>query len=374
MSFTQQLVKDPDVLLLAPYPPPFGGVATHVRDLVEVLNREGIDVGVANHYSLVPGESSVMFPLNRNPFRYWWVASKSRNPVLHYHHSTLATLFAISMALKRNHAQVRVVTIHNDYLNPLLKRRSTRRIVRRLLSSFDFVIAVSDEIRHQLDGVVSAPMIVCPAYILDERAGAVRPEAEELFPGSSPTLVVSAYEVDRTSDEADLYGLDVAARVFAELRTRQLIRLGIFIAKEPRSKRDRDYLERIIQIARSTGDAEDIRCFFGEPLKPALSESNVVYLRPSRTDGDAVSIREALVLGTPVVASDVARRPAEVSTVPIDDEAAWVSAIDDALLAKTSPVLSPRDQAGVFHTDLFTASDYVDLYRRLIQDAVSSAG
>jgi glycosyltransferase involved in cell wall biosynthesis len=39
-----------------------------------------------------------------------------------------------------------------------------------------------------------------------------------------------------------------------------------------------------------------------------MSESDV-FLRPTNTDGDAVSIREALYLGTPVVTSDAVPRP-----------------------------------------------------------------
>jgi glycosyltransferase involved in cell wall biosynthesis len=34
-----------------------------------------------------------------------------------------------------------------------------------------------------------------------------------------------------------------------------------------------------------------------------------IFVRPTYSDADAVSVREALALGTPVVASDVVRRP-----------------------------------------------------------------
>ena len=34
-----------------------------------------------------------------------------------------------------------------------------------------------------------------------------------------------------------------------------------------------------------------------------------VLLKPTNTDGDAISVREALYLGVPVVASDVVERP-----------------------------------------------------------------
>jgi glycosyltransferase involved in cell wall biosynthesis len=41
----------------------------------------------------------------------------------------------------------------------------------------------------------------------------------------------------------------------------------------------------------------------------ALFERASVFVRPTFADGDAISVREALALGTPVVASDAAERP-----------------------------------------------------------------
>jgi glycosyltransferase involved in cell wall biosynthesis len=51
-------------------------------------------------------------------------------------------------------------------------------------------------------------------------------------------------------------------------------------------------------------------------------------LRTTRYDGDAISVREALHLGTPVIASDNGMRPEGVHLVPKEDEAALVAAID----------------------------------------------
>jgi len=44
-----------------------------------------------------------------------------------------------------------------------------------------------------------------------------------------------------------------------------------------------------------------------------LWKASDIYLRPTSTDGDAVAIREALSLGTPVVASDIVSRPQGVN-------------------------------------------------------------
>ena len=57
-------------------------------------------------------------------------------------------------------------------------------------------------------------------------------------------------------------------------------------------------------------------------------DHDIVYLRPSRTDGDAVSVREALGAGRPVIASDAVTRPEGVKLVRGHDVANWCDAID----------------------------------------------
>ena len=44
------------------------------------------------------------------------------------------------------------------------------------------------------------------------------------------------------------------------------------------------------------------------PLYPLIRLASL-FVRPTASDGDAISIREALYFGTPVVTSDVVRRP-----------------------------------------------------------------
>jgi glycosyltransferase involved in cell wall biosynthesis len=56
-----------------------------------------------------------------------------------------------------------------------------------------------------------------------------------------------------------------------------------------------------------------------------------VLLRTTLYDGDAISVREALHLGTPVVATENGMRPAGVTIVPISDPVALQAAIERVL-------------------------------------------
>ena len=63
----------------------------------------------------------------------------------------------------------------------------------------------------------------------------------------------------------------------------------------------------------------------------AISAASV-FLRTTLYDGDAVSVRESLVLGTPVIATDNGMRPEGVRLVPVSD----VAALERAILAVVS--------------------------------------
>ena len=96
------------------------------------------------------------------------------------------------------------------------------------------------------------------------------------------------------------------------------MRLAIFVAKRPSGRKARQYVARLEAQLEEVGLRDRAIIAFELPLLPAFRH-DVLYLRPSRSDGDAVSIREALHAGVPVVASDVVERPAGVTLFPSDD-------------------------------------------------------
>ena len=60
-------------------------------------------------------------------------------------------------------------------------------------------------------------------------------------------------------------------------------------------------------------------------------------LRTTLFDGDAISVRESLLLGTPVIASDTGARPDGCRLFPVGDEAALVKEINAVITAGKKP-------------------------------------
>jgi glycosyltransferase involved in cell wall biosynthesis len=81
----------------------------------------------------------------------------------------------------------------------------------------------------------------------------------------------------------------------------------------------------------------------GDTLR-AIREA-AALLRTTRYDGDAISVREGLLLGTPVVATDNGMRPEGVRRVPMDQPEALETALLDTLRAAGERQMRP-DLAG----------------------------
>jgi glycosyltransferase involved in cell wall biosynthesis len=153
----------------------------------------------------------------------------------------------------------------------------------------------------------------------------------EAFLDSGRVLVVAAYGVQFLGDGREVYGLDMVAQAFTTLaRDRQDLRLAVFLARRQPGPKPRRYLARLGRRLEQAGLRDRVLIVFGLPLLPAL-RSNTVFVRPTRAEGDAVSVREAQSVGVPVVASDIVPRPPGVVVFPTDDVAKLCEALRGVL-------------------------------------------
>lgn len=364
---TRERERQLDILIVGPYPPPLGGVSTHVSRLAAVLGEHGVRVGVLNHFGHTDGPP-VIGALHRNPLRYWRELRRISAPVVHYHHGRLSTLVAVALARRRGGTYV--ATIHGQRLAHQLETPVVCWLARWALRRFDELVAVSLEIAQSLERRVGHSRItLLPAYLpADELRGKAPGGAPAEFlrrPGR--TLLVSAYRIAAAPDgSGDVYGLDRAVETFLRLAPRHPdLRLGVFIAKAVRGRWARRYIKA--QTARVTehGVADRFALYVGENLTAAFGH-DVLYLRPTRSDGDAVSVREAIEAGRQVIASDAVIRPEGAETIAGDDVEAWCEAVERAL---RHPRGRTRRAASPAHADAL-----LDFYARHLSGPAVIAG
>jgi glycosyltransferase involved in cell wall biosynthesis len=359
----------PDVLILGPYPPPLGGVSSNVQRLMPLLADAGVNARVLNHFTGGVGDPFVIGSLRRNPALYFLLPRRFRPSVVHYHHSRLSTLVAVALGRRRAARARYVVSVHSPNVVATLRSRVAplRALTRWALGRFDEAIAVNERIAADLrEALPGIDVTVIPDFLPPPEAAAdeLPREVERFLASSGRTLVVSAYRISFTRDGGDLYGLDTTIEAFAELACAdKALRLAIFIGQPVRRRRDRAYLASLQARVRAVGLADRVLVVTAAPLTPAFRH-DVVFVRPTRSDGDAVSIREALLRGVPVIASDIVGRAPGVRLVPVADAGALRNAVADALAA---PPATGSPQVG-------SDNHYFDELLRIYQRSLLVAG
>ena len=239
------------------------------------------------------------------------------------------------MTLPSRARRATLVTVHGHGLTRLLRKRWSPRawLARKSLNRFTHLLAVSDSLQVELrEALPGLPVTTVPAFIQADGSSVPNLQAKLASPRESRnTLVASAYRVSFHFGDRDDYGLDMAVELLIRLApSNSDLRLAIFLAVKPKTPKQIAYLSRLRRRVAEAGIEDRLLILVDEPLTAAF-ESGCVYLRPTRTDGDAVSVREALAARVPVVASDVAERPAGTMTLPIEDIDAWTREVINAL-------------------------------------------
>jgi glycosyltransferase involved in cell wall biosynthesis len=153
--------------------------------------------------------------------------------------------------------------------------------------------------------VILAPGILPPTDRCQDR-DMVNPAVWEFLEGKNPILAangkVSWYQ------GVDLYGLDLLIDLVAQLK-HDYPKIALIVCFWDHAPEDGERVRDLNKKAADAGLAQSVYLNTAPGVFiPVLAKSSV-FIRPTATDGDANSIREALALGTPAVASDVVDRP-----------------------------------------------------------------
>lgn len=290
-----------NIVLLGPLPPPHGGVSVHLNRLTAGLQNVANSVKVESEQGKV--ESFLSFT--------WRVLRASRRGILHSHVHNPWTLWLLGW----RHALLgpTLVTVHNERVPSWVASLSVwkRVVVLSGLRRVGHFVAVSEAVRKGLLalGVPDDRITVLAAFLPPSRLvweSEVLPEPVVAFSAThSPLVSMNAYHLSNL-DGIPLYGADMGVELLRGLRTTLPdAGLVLYVATDP-SGTEVDALRSRIADA---GLGDHFLVISGsKPFGPLLVRANA-YVRPTSTDGDSVSVREALCLGIPVVASDVCIRP-----------------------------------------------------------------
>jgi len=326
------------VLELGPYPPPWGGVQANLVAIREHLHSHGVCCAVINITRHRKEDADgVYYP--RTAWGLLRLLFRLEYDVVHLHLGGDLTprLLALCLGCNLVPGKKTVLTFHSGGYPSSAAGQTARPATLRgfVLRRFDALIAVNPEIvaLFRRFGAPAARIhLILPHALLDsEGAGDFPAGMHAFFESHGPVLItVGLLEPE--------YDLPLQVSVLGKVRER-FPNAGLLIAGSGSLK---DELKRTITLT----PWRDHILLAGDVPHPAalgaIARSDVM-LRTTHYDGDSVAVREALHVGTPVVASDNGMRPEGVRLVPSRDAAALLRAIGEAL---EQGVKRPLPQAG----------------------------
>ncbi len=310
------------ILLIGPFPPPHGGVSVHVAGIRRDLAAAGIPCHVLS-------TDKIHWPhfissLIRHAREGW---------TLHLHtngHNRNSWLLAMicGLAAHLGASSSAVLTLHSGiapaYLASSVPWR--RRLARFAALQYRRVICVNSEIRETLEsiGVPAGRLDMIPAYIGTRRTDTIT--AEPLPSGLAAWSAQHGPVLSTTLFFRPEYGFDLLVDALVALRKNHPV-IGCVVMG---SGEDRAAAERRISDTGSENSILLLGDVSHETCLSVMSMSNV-FLRPTLRDGDSVSVREALSLGVPVVASRTGTRPQGTILFPPGELTELVKGIETAL-------------------------------------------
>lgn len=314
------------VIQLGPYPPPMGGVQTNLTAIHGLLREQGHTARVINLTRFRQADTDeVFYPHSAGEvLRLLW---RERSDIVHLHvgGDLPARLLLLALACTLLPGRRSVFTFHSGGYPESPGGQSARWWTFRgfVLRRFDRLIAVNQALADVFLRLGARPervRVILPFPLPDGVPEEPLPEELERFYREHDPVLVSMGWLEPEYD----FALQIS--VLAQVRERWP-RAGLAILGEGRLREDLE------QARRDSGCAGHILLAGDQPHAVALRAiaRAGAFLRTTFYDGDSISVRESLHLGTPVVASDNGMRPEGVTLFPARDGAALREAIDRAL-------------------------------------------
>lgn len=292
--------------LIGTFPPPYGGVSIHIKALKSFLDQKGIVSIIYNtgrNKNIVCEQVENVISL-ADLFKKLFF---SQADILHAHGGVdLYKKLFIILLIKVLKGKKYIVTVHSGGIVEDLKRKNClyQRILTLLFNNAERIICVSEKIKNVLTeiGIIPQKCIVIPAFSIDVSLKSIRlcNDMSNFINHHSPLLSCLGFSFQPH------YGFDLAISAINVLRNKYP-KIGLIIIGA--DKREVAF-QQLIHMFNSES-LKDIYFSGGIDHKQVLAiikESNI-FIRPTFHDGDANSVREAISIKTPVIASDAETRP-----------------------------------------------------------------
>ncbi len=291
-----------NVLITGPLPPPAGGISIHISRLSNLIKND-FNIDFVDESSIIKKEYYNIRSFNPIPY-----LKKIISADLLYIHSGSNLLKKMHILIGKLFKKKIIITIHG-YKK---KRKMPFRLIdREIYKLADKIILVNSDMIEKINLPISK-CIIKHAFLppeMSEEAILPKKVIERITKARLNNEVIICANASRldTYNNQDLYGLDICLEVTSKLINKKKLVSFIFNVSSLENGSDRYYQAKELIEKMSL---EDNFLLINENLSfVKLIEKCNIVLRPTNTDGDALTIRESIFLGKKVLASDIVPRP-----------------------------------------------------------------
>ncbi len=289
------------------YPPPIGGVSIHVYRLIHNLHKLDSEIVLKDFGSGNSGFSYVKSVKSK-----WWEFLRLLfvSPKIIHLHSNNIKAFLLLYLFGSKH-QIGI-TIHNKNLVKI-KSGLQKCIVRCFLKKVSFIILNDEDYKNALINKFHCKkdkIHILPAFLppIEAEYKGLDDDILDFRKQHHFLLSANAYKL-RLEDGVDVYGLDLLIKLVEELKRRK-IDVGLIFCLPTIG--NLEYYQKCLSVIEAQGLHNDIYII----QRPLINGFEVwklsdLFIRPTFTDIEGLSVKEALFCGTPAIASDVCKRPLE---------------------------------------------------------------
>ena len=275
-----------------------GGVTIHVSRLLDYLDKERFDYSFVDYKTL---------PLLRV------VKEIITSKIIHFHISNPFLLFPFVLFAKIFFRKV-ILTLHGNY-----GRFNTVKnlLVKCSIILCDYPITINENSYKQVSKFKKNTMLFS-AFIppikqekLDKGIINTIERLHECFP-----IIVStnAFNISIDKEGNDVYGIDFLIKVFSQIKDKALL------ISDPSGNYSKKYADVPINVA-----FINYKHSYFELLKRID-----IFVRNTSTDGDALSVKEALFLNIPTLCTNVVSRPCGVVLFEYGNIESFINALNNA--------------------------------------------
>lgn len=278
------------VLLIGNYPPPIGGVTIHVKRFfyrykssdemkLILLDIKKNKVYIGNQtFSL----GSVI----------WQILSVD---IIHIHLSSNIKIF-ISLLYKLLNKKV-IYTQHNTRIKDIY-------LFKVFMLFVDKLILVND--KDISESVQKYNYALIPAFLPSIESTSLPNNLLDGLKKYKNIISTNCFQMTFV-DGKDLYGFDLCVESFKSLVKSNKIKNTLLILVDP-SGTTKEYVQKLLATFKEKNNCY-IQYISNKIDFCELTKLSTLVIRATRSDGDSLTIREAIYVKTPIIASDVTYRP-----------------------------------------------------------------